>query len=330
MLKVDPKDTQEFPNALSSTGYRIYLRSNVSGQVAIPTKVVIPVKKSEAGKNNLLLWVQQGAGKTEILSCGGEVLSLNAQSAGFQGCDVHEDLAEIQCSSAFQKNFQGVTQWVMGTGKAVQKWIELKLVDKHQVLKFEFRPAENTVNNIKRIKVVFDDKSAQFFDLLKLDTLQTFAFESKQTARLRFEIEKVHHNEVETGGSFNVLGLKCKQLTEPDKLDRNQFFPVQCRETMFNHPVFANENLRRGLKFNIQCASGCLTDADLVYGTTDYEQTSALCAAATHSGVIEDAGGRFVLTLIEPNKIFKGTEQNDLKSKSKKSNHYKFRILRIV
>jgi len=285
------------------------------------TQVSIPIKQGTTPVN-LVVWIRQANSKPEANSCGGEEEILSVKSDGYQTCDVHKDSNPMVCGSAFPDQLTGETQWVYAAGKGKNKWVELKLRSKYQLTKFEYKPIANQVNNIKKLKVVFDDESEEVFELLKLDMTQEFEFESKQTQRVIFEIAETYQNELESGGSFHVHGLKCEALNEAEPLDERMKVDSGCGETVFNHPLLSSQVLKPGVSFKITCQNGCPHEGSSVYGTNVYEFSSSLCAAAMHSGAIEDDGGEFKVQLIEPEKEFKGSEQNGVLSRDKISSTF--------
>lgn len=145
----------------------------------------------------------------------------------------------MSCASAFPETFDGSTEWVLKSGMAKQKWVELKLKTQYQLLELQFKPVKSQNNNIRKLKVIFDDKQSQLFTLLKLESMQSFKFDSKQSKSLTFEIMETYQNEIETGGSFNVIGLKCKSLEVAEPLSPDQIVPVGCGENMFNNPLLS-------------------------------------------------------------------------------------------
>ena len=86
----------------------------------------------------------------------------------------------MSCASAFPETFDGSTEWVLKSGMAKQKWVELKLKTQYQLLELQFKPVKSQNNNIRKLKVIFDDKQSQLFTLLKLESMQSFKFDSKQ------------------------------------------------------------------------------------------------------------------------------------------------------
>ena len=96
--------------------------------------------------------------------------------------------SQIECAAAFPGELTGETSWIIPKGKSKNKWIELKFKTAYQVLKFDYKPIKNQLNNIKQLKVIFDDLQFQIFHLIKLDSVQTFTFDSKQTKKVTFQI----------------------------------------------------------------------------------------------------------------------------------------------
>ena len=134
--------------------------------------MLIPLKQG-AGTTNLVIWVVQASGKPEGNSCGGKEQIVTANNPGFQSCKVTPG-TEMSCAGAFPDNHDGSTPWVYGPNLGKNKFVEIKFKVVHQVLKFVYKPIKNQVNNIKTLKVIFDDEQFQLFHLLKLDEAQTF------------------------------------------------------------------------------------------------------------------------------------------------------------
>ena len=43
-----------------------------------------------------------------------------------------------------------------------------------------------------------------------------------------------------------------------------------------------------GLKLKIKCMQGCQNEEKLVFGSEIYDETTAICASAFHSGAIDE------------------------------------------
>jgi hypothetical protein len=67
-----------------------------------------------------------------------------------------------------------------------------------------------------------------------------------------------------------------------------------------------------GTKWNVDCPSGCT--ASNVWGSGPYTSDSGVCWAARHAGVIDNAGGAFVVTIDGPKDELKGSEKNGVKT----------------
>jgi hypothetical protein len=63
-----------------------------------------------------------------------------------------------------------------------------------------------------------------------------------------------------------------------------------------------------GTKWKVDCPSGCT--ASNVWGSGPYTGDSGVCWAAKHAGVIDNAGGPFVVTIEGAKDAFQGTEKN--------------------
>ena len=238
--------------------------------------------------------------------------------------------SQIDCAAAFPGELSGETSWIIPKGKSKNKWIELKFKTAYQVLKFDYKPIKNQLNNIKQLKVIFDDLQFQIFHLIKLDSVQTFTFDSKQTKKVTFQIHETYANELDTGGSFHVHGLQCEKLEEPTPLDPKEVVPVGCGESMFNHPVLSDQKLEPGTSYNINCLSGCFGEANKLFGKTTYEQTSLLCVGCAHSGAIDvKTGGKCKVALVEALKNFEAFTSNTILSASKISKYHFEQIAKL-
>jgi hypothetical protein len=71
-------------------------------------------------------------------------------------------------------------------------------------------------------------------------------------------------------------------------LDEDKVYSATCGETLFNHPILSKENLKVGLKLKIKCMQGCPNEEKLVFGSEIYDETTAICASAFHSGAIDE------------------------------------------
>jgi len=251
VLKVNPTDSSEKPHAELSIGYKIYQLAHHNAG-----KVKIPIEQGQTPLN-ILVWIRQSSSKAEALSCGGEETVLSTKAEDYKSCDVHKESSQMACASAFPPELTGETSWIYSPGKGKQKWVELKLKSKYQMIRFDYKPILNQVNNIRKLKVTFDDQFEEIFDLLKLDIVQTFEFELRQTSRLNFEIYETFQNELESGGSFQVHGLKCEALNAELPLGEKEKVTASCGDTIFNHPILSTQPLKPGASFTIKCASGC-------------------------------------------------------------------------
>jgi hypothetical protein len=63
-----------------------------------------------------------------------------------------------------------------------------------------------------------------------------------------------------------------------------------------------------GVKWNVDCPAGC--EGGSVWGSDPYTADSVVCVAARHAGVIDKAGGSFVVTIDGKQEAFKGSEKN--------------------
>lgn len=149
LLKVKPTDSPEKVKAELSIGYKIYFKSLPAGPVNLPIQ-------QNAGTTNLIVWVVQVSGKPDGNSCGGKEQIVTSENEGFKSCDVSPG-KEMQCAGAFPAQFDGSTPFIWGPNLGKNKYAELKFKVPHQVLKFDYKPIKNQVNNIKVLKVEFDD-----------------------------------------------------------------------------------------------------------------------------------------------------------------------------
>jgi arylsulfatase A-like enzyme len=81
--------------------------------------------------------------------------------------------------------------------------------------------------------------------------------QSKQHEALYFEIYETFQNELESGGSFQVHGLKCEALNAEEPLGDKEKVTASCGDTIFNHPILSTQPIKPGSSFTIKCASGC-------------------------------------------------------------------------
>jgi hypothetical protein len=71
---------------------------------------------------------------------------------------------------------------------------------------------------------------------------------------------------------------------------------LKCETTLIETSIYATQ--KRDQFFEMYCPAFCLSDEVMVIGTTFYFESSSICRAAIHAGVIDnEKGGQFTLVL---------------------------------
>ena len=163
VLKINLEDKQENPTALGSEGYRVYVRYGLpEGQVSVPVSPVNAV-------NSLLVWLQQSQDISSDFSCGGEEQVFSAANSLYKICDNNKGFTDQECNSAFPQNFDGNTNWINPPRKGKGSYLQLRLKQKSQFLRLEYRPPTRLSNNIQSLVVSYDNDTSQLIELKKLD-----------------------------------------------------------------------------------------------------------------------------------------------------------------
>lgn len=90
----------------------------------------------------------------------------------------------------------------------------------------------------------------------------------------------------------------CVGVSPPDTLDKLFIIPDVYGENLVvdDHRVSINEDSEQGMAIMVECPSGCAAGSGLVEGTDWYSDTSSVCKAAIHEGVLGNEGGFIQIT----------------------------------
>lgn len=66
------------------------------------------------------------------------------------------------------------------------------------------------------------------------------------TDKITFIVEEVFQSELETGGSFKIMGYECVSLLEDPKPLIDITVDVFCSETFFNHEILSKRDTKVG------------------------------------------------------------------------------------
>jgi len=120
----------------------------------------------------------------------------------------------------------------------------MRLKQKSQFLRLEYRPPARLSNNIQSLVVSFDDDTSQLIELKKLDQIQSFPLLATVSSSFKLTIKSVFANEIETGGSFRIHGAGCTALAPAKDLKEDETVYVQCDDTFYNHAILNAQPFR--------------------------------------------------------------------------------------
>jgi LCCL domain len=74
-------------------------------------------------------------------------------------------------------------------------------------------------------------------------------------------------------------------------------------------------NADTGTVHRVSCPAGCAEARPPIWGTDVYSNSTPICAAAVHAGLISDAGGEFTLVVEPGRRAYRGSKRNGIESR---------------
>jgi len=89
-------------------------------------------------------------------------------------------------------------------------------------------------------------------------------------------------------------------------------FHASCEDSASNIKLLKSEPYTY---LKIDCPKKCIESSSDIIGMNPYQESSSICKAAIHSGIInDDEGGSFVISFVDENEEFLGYFMNGIES----------------
>ncbi|CXH86529.1 LCCL domain-containing protein [Plasmodium berghei] len=178
--------------------------------------------------------------------------------------------------------------WKTANG-SIGEYITIYFKKPVQINKFRFKPQDNILTWPSEILLHFDDTKI----LVPIFYTSNIEYNTKKfehsiiTTSVKIEIRDMFVNNLETGGSFELIGNSCN-IIDNEYMNHHAIIDVvDCDNTLNDIPDI--NPLIYGDIFIVSCPYNCIKNAESsnknIYGSDLYSLESPICKAAVHAGI---------------------------------------------
>ncbi|SCL96192.1 LCCL domain-containing protein [Plasmodium chabaudi chabaudi] len=237
-----------------------------------------------------ILFIQKRKILPTICSGEEEILS-SPENNNFKECVESSSISkEFNCMSGLSTYHIDKKHNIWKTvNNSIGEYIIIYFKKPVQINKFRFKPQDNILTWPSEILLHFDDTKI----LVPIFYTSNIEYNTKKfehpiiTTSVKIEIRDMFVNNLETGGSFELIGNSCNIIDNEYMNHHAKIDVLNCDDTLNDIPDVIP--LIYGDKFVVSCPYNCIKDVEsnnkTVYGSDLYSLDSPICKAAVHSGV---------------------------------------------